>query len=44
MEPRQQNYQRRRADQLAQQAGYKTAALPAQSAHTLVLVVREAPI
>ena len=38
------NHQGQRAYQLAQQAGYKTAALPPEASHTRVLAIREAPI
>ncbi|MFM9429047.1 hypothetical protein RCH10_005537, partial [Variovorax sp. GrIS 2.14] len=38
------NHQGQQAYQLAQQAGYKTAALPPESSHTRVLAIREAPI
>ena len=38
------NHQGQQAYQLAQQAGYETAALPPESSHTRVLAIREAPI
>lgn len=38
------NHRGMQAYQLAQQAGYMTAALPPESSHTRVLAIREAPI